>query len=498
MTSRSLLEMAGGRPSRHCPQSRPRDGLEARDCQRLAEQSRPGLHPRRNAAGLRTNLRRRRARHQHRQGDEGICPPGHRGAESGRPQSRDRNHACSSPPTNTNTVADGRHRFRRAAGRDLQHRRTQPGVLESHRQCGPRNPRCRPGCEHGRDHDQHRTRRRHRRHSHPRQRLRDPGRRISPKSTIPSSPPRKSAAAPVRDSRSPIPSWSTSTAGTSTSRARSASARHSCCGFPSPGAPPRGRMKNIVFVDDERELLDGLRARLYKHRNDWNMQFVVSGDEAIAIFEKEPVDLIVSDVRMPGMDGGQLLTAGQAALADDHAHHRLRLFRSRSSRAAHLARASVSSPSPATTARSRTSSSAAFNLQALLARNRCATSWAASASSRRCPRPTRGCRRRSRSRRSPPPRSATSSTPMPPSPARCCRSPTPPSSDYASPWCASRMRSPISALRRSATSCCPQRSSPNGRPPRVLPEVDPDRLQNHAQYSAAACKALAGWPRVRR
>jgi HD-like signal output (HDOD) protein len=67
-------------------------------------------------------------------------------------------------------------------------------------------------------------------------------------------------------------------------------------------------MKDIVFVDDERELLDGLRARLYKHRHDWNMKFVVSGAEAIATFEAQHVDLIVSDVRMPGMDGGQLLT----------------------------------------------------------------------------------------------------------------------------------------------------------------------------------------------
>jgi HD-like signal output (HDOD) protein len=66
-------------------------------------------------------------------------------------------------------------------------------------------------------------------------------------------------------------------------------------------------MKDILFVDDERDLLDSLRARLYKHRHDWNMKFVESGDEAIAALEQQHVDLIVSDVRMPGMDGGQLL-----------------------------------------------------------------------------------------------------------------------------------------------------------------------------------------------
>ena len=67
-------------------------------------------------------------------------------------------------------------------------------------------------------------------------------------------------------------------------------------------------MKDILFVDDERDLLDGLRARLYKHRHDWNMMFVASGAEALAVFEQQHIDLIVSDVRMPGMDGGQLLS----------------------------------------------------------------------------------------------------------------------------------------------------------------------------------------------
>jgi HD-like signal output (HDOD) protein/ActR/RegA family two-component response regulator len=67
-------------------------------------------------------------------------------------------------------------------------------------------------------------------------------------------------------------------------------------------------MKNILFVDDERDLLDSLKARLYKHRHDWNMQFVSSGEEAIGVLEQQAIDLVVSDVRMPGMDGGQLLT----------------------------------------------------------------------------------------------------------------------------------------------------------------------------------------------
>jgi HD-like signal output (HDOD) protein/ActR/RegA family two-component response regulator len=67
-------------------------------------------------------------------------------------------------------------------------------------------------------------------------------------------------------------------------------------------------VKNILFVDDERDLLDSLKARLYKHRLDWDMKFVLSGDAAISALEGQSFDLVVSDVRMPGMDGGQLLT----------------------------------------------------------------------------------------------------------------------------------------------------------------------------------------------
>jgi HD-like signal output (HDOD) protein len=68
----------------------------------------------------------------------------------------------------------------------------------------------------------------------------------------------------------------------------------------------------ILFVDDEVAILDGLRDLLRKERRRWDMVFAVGGHEALEELASQPFDVVVSDIRMPGMDGAQLLTRVKA------------------------------------------------------------------------------------------------------------------------------------------------------------------------------------------
>lgn len=63
----------------------------------------------------------------------------------------------------------------------------------------------------------------------------------------------------------------------------------------------------ILFVDDEPMLLKGLERSLRGMRNEWDMQFVAGGVEALEAMAQAPFDVVISDMRMPGMDGAQLL-----------------------------------------------------------------------------------------------------------------------------------------------------------------------------------------------
>lgn len=63
----------------------------------------------------------------------------------------------------------------------------------------------------------------------------------------------------------------------------------------------------IIFVDDEENLLSGLRRLLRHKRAVWDMRFASSGEEALRMLAESPADVIVSDMKMPRMDGAQLL-----------------------------------------------------------------------------------------------------------------------------------------------------------------------------------------------
>ncbi len=65
--------------------------------------------------------------------------------------------------------------------------------------------------------------------------------------------------------------------------------------------------KRILFVDDEPNVLDGLRNLLRRQRKQWDMVFASGGQEALDELHKAPFDVVVTDMRMPGMDGAALL-----------------------------------------------------------------------------------------------------------------------------------------------------------------------------------------------
>ena len=65
--------------------------------------------------------------------------------------------------------------------------------------------------------------------------------------------------------------------------------------------------KRLLFVDDEALVLNGLRRALHGMRQEWNMNFVESAAAALQALEQEAYDAIITDMRMPVMDGAQLL-----------------------------------------------------------------------------------------------------------------------------------------------------------------------------------------------
>ena len=65
--------------------------------------------------------------------------------------------------------------------------------------------------------------------------------------------------------------------------------------------------RNILFVDDEPVVLHGYKRTLEKYLDHWNIFFATSGKDALAIMAVQPIDVIITDLAMPGMNGSELL-----------------------------------------------------------------------------------------------------------------------------------------------------------------------------------------------
>lgn len=65
--------------------------------------------------------------------------------------------------------------------------------------------------------------------------------------------------------------------------------------------------KNILFVDDNEHIISGIQRQLRPYRAQWQLFFASSGAQALQLMAQQPIDLIVSDMMMPGMRGDELL-----------------------------------------------------------------------------------------------------------------------------------------------------------------------------------------------
>jgi HD-like signal output (HDOD) protein/CheY-like chemotaxis protein len=65
--------------------------------------------------------------------------------------------------------------------------------------------------------------------------------------------------------------------------------------------------RKILFVDDEPNILDGLKRMLRSMRKDFDLCFAENARDALAMMDQHEFDVVISDMRMPGMDGADLL-----------------------------------------------------------------------------------------------------------------------------------------------------------------------------------------------
>lgn len=69
----------------------------------------------------------------------------------------------------------------------------------------------------------------------------------------------------------------------------------------------KNEMKTILIVDDEPRLLKSIQAGLKTHKDSFAVVTALDGEEAVSILSSAQIDLVITDLKMPKMDGFELL-----------------------------------------------------------------------------------------------------------------------------------------------------------------------------------------------
>lgn len=71
------------------------------------------------------------------------------------------------------------------------------------------------------------------------------------------------------------------------------------------------KKKTILLVDDEQLILDSLSRELTSAPLSFEVSLATNGEEAVGMIADRAPDLVITDLRMPGLDGYQVLKAAK-------------------------------------------------------------------------------------------------------------------------------------------------------------------------------------------
>jgi YesN/AraC family two-component response regulator len=76
---------------------------------------------------------------------------------------------------------------------------------------------------------------------------------------------------------------------------------------PSPSGSDKGIKKSVLIVDDDYVFRSCLAESLKMKESNLSVYAAENGEQAVAIIKSLPVDLMITDLRMPAMDGKELV-----------------------------------------------------------------------------------------------------------------------------------------------------------------------------------------------